>query len=86
MFCLSLGIKEDKYIAEFIRKVLNIEYDVVNIKSTLKVLMAKFNAFSRDQLLEKIVSQKLHTLLPLHFLKFGSHYISDAPSIIKNLK
>ena len=86
LFCLSLGIKEDKYIAEFIRKVLNVEYDIVNIKSNLKVLMSKFNVYSRDQLLEKIVSQKLHTLLPLHFLKFGSYYISDTTSIVKNLK
>lgn len=86
LFCLSLGIKEDKYIADFIKKVLNIEYGIVHIRDIVRDLLAKFNVCKREELLEEIVKQKLHTSFPLHFLKFGSHYIRDATSSIKEIK
>ena len=86
LFCLSLGIKEDKYISEFIRKVLNVEYDILQIRDIVRNLLAKFNVSKREELLKEIIAQKLHTLFPLHFLKFGSHPLRDSSSTIKEIK
>jgi len=82
LFCLALGLQDDKSIAGFISKVRNTICNPVSIKRCVQVLFKKFDVQSRDSLIDFIISEKIYAKIPNNFIKKGSYIIDDSLAIV----
>lgn len=72
LFCLLLGLKGYKFIADFINSVKKTKYTDVTVRNAIKGLYIKFEIHSNiDLLIQKAISLNLHTYIPKSFLTVG---------------
>ncbi len=77
LFCLLLGFKGYKFIADFINSIKQTKYTDVTVRNAINGLYSKFEAEGNINLLiQKAIYLNLHTYIPKGFLNAGSTLIS----------
>lgn len=72
LFCLLLGYKGYKFIADFINSIKNTKYTDVTVRNAINGLYQKFEAEGNiNILIQKAISLNLHTYIPKGFLNAG---------------
>jgi len=79
LFCLYIGIKEYKAIANLISLVTGENYTEHLVRAAIKPLYLKFQVNSCDQLIEEVIKHKLYRYFPSTFIKLGSYEITKLP-------
>ncbi|MBP9741766.1 MAG: hypothetical protein KBD37_00240 [Burkholderiales bacterium] len=76
LFCILLGLREDKAIATFINNIKGSNYTKATVNNAIQELFRKFNANSRDCLLQIIVLEDYPIIIPKTLIKCGVYPIN----------
>lgn len=83
LFCILLGLKEDKAIASFINSIKGSSYTAQTINSAVRELYRKFNTNSRDSLIQIATSENYSIVVPQTLVKCGIYPINYSfPSVV----
>ncbi|MCC2644846.1 MAG: hypothetical protein K0R49_565 [Burkholderiales bacterium] len=80
LFCMTLGLKEDKVIADFINQIKGSSYTNATINNAIKELYKKFSTNSRDGLIQLAFTGNYHLNVPKTLIKYGT-YLMDSTSL-----
>lgn len=76
LFCLLLGLREDKAIANFINNIKGSNYSSYTINNAIKELFRKFDTNSRDSLIQIAFSENYDSIIPQTLIKCGTYPIN----------
>lgn len=80
LFCILLGVKGDKVIANFINEIKGSGYTQQTVSNAIKELYKKFDTNDRYSLLQQAIAQNFHLQIPKSLVKYG-RYVLDSSVI-----